>query len=367
MPRRPALAALCERAGVLPDYSEAGTGLRRRVSDPTRAALLAAMGWDASTEAAARASRAAWGAERAARLIEPVAVEPPGRGRRRLRVCVPSEARGPLDWELVVHLESGQELRRAGRTRRRPVLGLPLPGARETGYHRVELTLCDARGSWRAEQRRIAVPARCVGPAEKLGAPGARAFGLWTHLYAVRGARGTGAGEFGDLRRLCRLAGTGGADFVGLNPLHALWNRGAAVSPYAPVSRLYRNDLYLDLEAVPEQADGPDLLAGRRRRNALTRLRAADRIDYDAIRALRRPVLETLHRRFVRRHGGGTTARGRAYRRYRAREGEPLDDFATFVAIAEQRGQRRQSRWPRSSAIATKVAKSSSASPSRAR
>ena len=126
-----------------------------------------------------------------------------------------------------------------------------------------------------------------------------RAFGLIANLYSVRNRAGWGAGDLGDLSRLVDFAADAGAAFVGLNPLHALWNRGEHVSPYLPISRLYRNPLYLELEAVPELAecaparallDSPAL--GRER----ARLASGPHVDYTRVAEARRPLLEQLHR-----------------------------------------------------------------------
>src|SRR5207237_1164793 len=134
-----------------------------------------------------------------------------------------------------------------------------------------------------------------------------------------------------------------GAAFVGVNPLHALRNRGHDVSPYSPVSRIYRNVLYLDIEAIPELAESPEARALLRSDDDVRereRLSAGDRVDYEAVMAIKRPILQLLHARFAATHRGTTDARGRAYTAYLAGTGDSLGDFATFCALDEAASQR---------------------------
>ena len=59
-------------------------------------------------------------------------------------------------------------------------------------------------------------------------------------------------GDFTDLEGLIELAAELGADGIGLNPLHALFDdRPGDCSPYSPNSRLFLNALYIDVEKVP--------------------------------------------------------------------------------------------------------------------
>ncbi|MFG0318712.1 MAG: 4-alpha-glucanotransferase [Planctomycetota bacterium JB042] len=178
------------------------------------------------------------------------------------------------------------------------------------------------------------VPApRAFSPAEA-GAP--RAWGVWTNLYSLRDPRNHGFGDLSDLARLAERAAAAGAEFVGLNPLHALRNGPSTCSPYAPVSRLFRNLPYLDVEAIPELAEceaAATSLASAPLRSRLDALRAADAIDYAAVRRVKLELLRPLHRTFRLRHGAGTTARGREYRAYRDARGPALDDYATFVVL----------------------------------
>jgi 4-alpha-glucanotransferase len=79
-PRR-ALRRLADRLGILPAYAPAGGGPPRRTSDATREALVAAMGWDGSSEAAAARSLRALEAARRARRTAPRAERDADPGR----------------------------------------------------------------------------------------------------------------------------------------------------------------------------------------------------------------------------------------------------------------------------------------------
>lgn len=190
---------------------------------------------------------------------------------------------------------------------------------------------------------------RCVAPRELLGRP--RGFGLWLNLYSLRGRSRQGVGTLSDLAEAVRWAGAAGADFVGLSPLHALRNRGDEISPYTPLSRLFRNPLYLDVEAVPEWRDTPAVrrLAERGARER-ERLDAAPRIDHERVAARQRRLLEGLHRSFRERHAHSDGPRGRSYARFVRAGGDALRDFATFCALddhfAARGGGRDWRDWP---------------------
>ena len=79
---------------------------------------------------------------------------------------------------------------------------MPLPSGLPLGYHRLELEA----GGVNAQLDLIVAPDRCHLPAE-LG-PGARSWGLSCQLYGLRSERNWGMGDFTDLARLARAAGS---------------------------------------------------------------------------------------------------------------------------------------------------------------
>jgi 4-alpha-glucanotransferase len=148
-----------------------------------------------------------------------------------------------------------------------------------------------------------------------------RAWGVSLQLYGVRSARNFGIGDLEDLAQLAELLAGWGADFIGVNPLHALFSADPEqASPYSPSSRQYLNPIYIAVDRVIRADD-----AGKWR-TAVARLRKTEMVDYAGVAALKSAV---LHEIFSRRAGGAE------FDAYCAAEGEALHSFAVFEALSE--------------------------------
>lgn len=365
---RPALRALAARLGVVDAYHDV-EGREVVTSDATREALVAAMGSEAASEDAAERALSALARADVERLIEPVLVWREWGSGRPATSWKPAAFPGARHYRIVLRLEDGGQVEGDGELPDpeehdpRVWRSIPLPLCPPFGYHELSLELSGPGGSRSARQRFVMAPRTAFSPEEALAAArsaghdgvGSRAFGLWTNLYAVRGRAGYGHGNLSQLAALARFTGRQGGAFVGLNPLHAVTNRGLDFAPYSPTSRLYRNVLYLDPEAVPELAESEScrrMLADEALLARRAALESAAQIDHAAVLALLRPIFAALHEVFSMRHRGRATMRGRAYADYCEREGPALLDFATWEAIAESRSapgappDTRWWRWP---------------------
>src|SRR6478609_2995570 len=210
-----------------------------------------------------------------------------------------------------------------------------LPADLPLGYHRMHLS----SGSGESSTVLIVTPP-WLGLPDRLGQR--RLWGLATQLYSVRSQRSWGIGDLTDLTDLAVWsAARHGAGFVLVNPLHAAApTPPMEPSPYLPTSRRFINPLYLRVEAIAE-------FAYVRQRGSIRRARVevqavakrSDRIDRDAAWKAKRRALESVYR--VKRSVG----RELAYTAYRQREGQSLDDFATWCALAEQYGNDWH-QWP---------------------
>ena len=147
---------------------------------------------------------------------------------------------------------------------------------------------------------------------------------LAVQLYGIRSRRNWGMGDFTDLASLIALSAELGAEGVGLNPLHALFDdRPGDFSPYAPNSRLFLNALYIDVEKAPGYKGSPD-------RAVLARVRQSDHVDYEGVAALKWPALRAAFAAFKAAKGTVESAEFAAYRKER---GELLERFSCFEVL----------------------------------
>jgi 4-alpha-glucanotransferase len=234
------------------------------------------------------------------------------------------------DLELV--LESGEVAERR-RVRGGDGRSIGFEAALPLGYHRLLLEA----GSTEASALVIAAPERA--PA----APG-RSWGVFVPLYALRTARDRGVGDLTDLGDLTDwVAGLGG-DVVATLPLLASFlDEPFEPSPYSPASRLFWNEVYLDVNEVPELERSPEAreaLSSSAHRAALEQLRAAGYVDYRAVMAAKRAVLEPMARAIF---DGPSPRRDQLEAHVAANPA--LADYAAFRAACE-RTRSVWSAWP---------------------
>jgi 4-alpha-glucanotransferase len=336
----PSLRVLADLYGVETSYQDA-TGRRRDSSPEAVLRVLQVLGAPVATMAdvpdAVRQRRQ----ELCRRLVEPVVVSWDGRGIT-LSLRLPEGTTCPLACRL--DLESGERRDWSGAWPDLPqvletfqVEGVPyvtrqlsLPEPLPLGRHRLTL---EAQGrAW--ESLALAAPVEAYAPP----AGGRdRTWGIFLPLYALHTERSWGAGDFGDLARLFDWVQARGGGVVGSLPLLAAFlDEPFEPSPYAPASRLFWNEFYLDLEAVPEWRHCPAAQAPEVWREAEA-LRREPLVDYQRQMALKRRVLTEMARRFFAEPGD----RLAAFQRF-LDEHPRAEDYARFRAV----GERLRRPWP---------------------
>lgn len=203
-----------------------------------------------------------------------------------------------VEWDLA--LEDG-----SWRSGRIDVLGgtITLDQAVPPGYHTLVL-------NGRHETFVIASPL-------KASAPRARSWGIFAPLYAAHTHRSWGTGDLGDLLAYAGWVDHYGGGVVATLPMLAAFDDEP--SPYSPISRLYWNEMYLDVTRLPEfRADDVD--AG-----TIAHLQQLREVDYAAVRREKRRVLARCAERFVpEMQFDRYTQRARDYAEFRA-GGDPSE------------------------------------------
>jgi 4-alpha-glucanotransferase len=373
-PEAELLRLLAERAGVASEYHDIA-GTHHVTSDETRRAILAAMGFRVADRGALIEELTAWDNRPWIAGCDPVRVthhgQDPGRWSLHLPCDAPDEARVHVHW--LIHADNGEkrhereegpglpieETRIIG-GRRYVRMTFPLPPELPLGYYDVKAWAQGGGAGAESKFRLIVAPDRCYIP-ESIQ-KGARLWGFALQLYGLRSERNWGIGDFQDLGTLADWAGKLGASVLGLNPLHALKNaKPYHVSPYSPNSRLFLNELYIDVEQVAECKTSPEVqkrLADPAFRAQLEAVRGSEFVEYNAVASAKRAVLDLCYRVFLRDNFEGNepdlkpkTARGWFFHHYVQQEGEPLLQYALFQALEDER-QFVQSRsvvwadWP---------------------
>jgi 4-alpha-glucanotransferase len=341
------LAELAELYHVEPAYEDA-TGKRRQSNPEALLRVLRVLGAPvekpADVPGALRQRRhALW-----QRCLEPVAVAwdgtdadvtlrlpaQPAPGALACRVEL--ESGGVRDWSAAwddLPVDESARVEGIAYEARRPAVPDPLP----PGYHRLTVEA----GGRACSSLLLSAPTRAYVPEED-GRD--KTWGVFLPLYALHTGRSWGAGDFGDMGRVLDwLKERGGGVFASLPLLAASLGEPFEPSPYSPVSRLFWNEFYLDVEAAPEWDRCPAaraLVQTPAFRQEVEALRREPLVDYRRQMALKRRVLVELARCFFAAPGD----REAAFRRFVA-ERPRAEDYARFRA-AEERLRRPWTEWP---------------------
>ncbi len=159
-------------------------------------------------------------------------------------------------------------------------------------------------------------------------------WGLSCQLYGLTSDRNWGIGDLEDLARLTEIAGGLGADFLGINPVHALFTADPErISPYAPSSRLFLNPMMIAPDKVEGYAKVRDTLAPHEAE--LASIRATKLIDYPSVYRVKMAAFEALYARFTSARGDGAKSRRFIFRQFVQDGGEALLAFCLYETLSE--------------------------------
>lgn len=331
---------LASAKGIANEFVDAW-GNPAQVALESKAAMLAAMGYKVDDEVALEAqleqeNRALW-----QRPVDPVLVVRTGEiisFDLRLPIALVNDE---LLWE--VKTESGETVSGSLVAVNGEMVGVAhLDGAEfqsyrvnlttelPLGYH--ELTIKKSARQVLGSMRLIVAPKACYKQEPFVN--GRKVWGPSIQLYCLRNENNWGIGDFTDLGILVENMAKWGAQFVGLNPIHALYPANPeSASPYSPSSRRWLNVIYIDVEAVPEFQQNEALkteVASAVFQQKLVELRAKEWVDYTGVTQLK---VDTLRKVFDAAKLGKNTNRGKAFAAFIAAGGESLKQQAIYDAL----------------------------------
>lgn len=202
-----------------------------------------------------------------------------------------------------------------------------LPPDIPLGYHQIKLT-----SPVEADCHLIYAPEK----ANSLRHAG-KQWGLMVPLYGLKSEGNLGIGDFDNLGTVAEFAAEQGADFIGLNPVHALFPRTPLNrSPYSPSSRTFINILHIAPDLIPEMKDDE---TGRRfikklvESDAAQAARNAELVDYDAVIPLKFEAYQAAFDIFEKLPANH--ARKGAFNAYCGERGDALYKHALFETLSE--------------------------------
>ena len=321
------LRDLARTAGIDADYTS-WRGEPTSASDEAVLAALHALAGDLDLDVAriedAPAAEKELERRKWAEVGPPVAIA--WDGMLELPFSVPAEFDD--DWEVEVTLEGGGVVRAHGRLFELAGDGHAWPGGvvhcirrakvwleGQLGYHAAHWKTAGSEGDCLV----IAAPMRAHNPPGS----GQRSWGVFAPVYGLASTDSGDAGDLATLRQLFDAVHRRGGRYIATLPiLAAFLDEPFAFSPYSPASRLYWNELYLDLRALGSGATPPPI--------------ATPMIDYRGQYRWRRTALDRVAAKVLDDHHSEIDA-------WATRNG--VYDYAAFRAFGEAQRTGWRS-WP---------------------
>ncbi|MEP5728628.1 MAG: 4-alpha-glucanotransferase [Sulfitobacter sp.] len=313
------LAALAELCGILPRFFDLHGG-ERITSPETQRAMLAAEGIDVSNDKAIQDSLAHLRHELDDRWFPWEIIVESG-------IEAPQNFGLGAEWHLCA--DGSEKIVASGEPRDYitvPPLASGIYSLTATASGRTEIVTV------------LAAPRRLPGVADLTGHT--KLWGLNLALYGLRSERNTGLGDFEDLAGICEAAGSKGAGFLGINPLHNMgFCEVTAISPYSPSHRGFLNTSYIALDQIPGLKPASKV-AG------FAKVRKAKSIQYADHKAAHNKALGSLFAKFMKSASASAKAEFEAFK---AEYGEELGEFARFETLSEIHGSDWR-EWPEQTA-----------------
>ncbi|CAH0537826.1 4-alpha-glucanotransferase [Vibrio marisflavi] len=337
---------VADRAGISDHYVSAW-GEDTAVDSSTIIKLLFALGYDANSKESLVKSA---DKKHKTEVLEPVLVVQKGQAVEVALNLGVSARESDFSWQL--NTEQGEVLEgylqsQIVRDERAEGGALVFSISTELGFGYHELLVKRKRRKSPYKMTIICTPESCFK--QEALQNGKKLWGPSVQLYTLRTQHNWGMGDFGDLKQLVAEIASRGGDFVGLNPVHALFpSNPEAASPYSPSSRRWLNILYIDVCSVPEfslSKQAQQMVGSGEFQQRLQKARDSHWVNYTEVAALKMSVLPLLYQEFKTRHLDHNTERAQAFLQFVEEGGASLQYQAAFDAIHAKLSEEGDNVW----------------------
>lgn len=170
--------------------------------------------------------------------------------------------------------------------------------------------------------------------------------GFLIPLFSIRTKNSLGIGDIGDLYPLIDWAAEHGQRIIQLLPINDTSPSDA--SPYAAVSSFAVNPLYIEISRIDEFTKSPSaglLMKEWEADGTIENLKAAKKIDYLAVRAVKMALLAESFSVFCKSDFLKKTKKGQKFNNFIEEEREWLSDYALFRVMKEEFGGKDWRQW----------------------
>ena len=196
----------------------------------------------------------------------------------------------------------------------------------EIGYYHIELSLGDKT----CKSILAVAPEKCYEGALK----DEKLWGFTVQLYSLKSRRNWGIGDFSDLKEFATIAAGVGADIIGINPINTPFHDFPEnASPYASISRLFLNPIYIDVE----KTEGFTEALKKKYQKQIDAVKKTGLIDYTGVYNLK---IGALYELYVKQKKSS-----RAFSAYKKKKGQELHLFALYEAIYHDKCRAKSGGW----------------------
>ena len=172
-----------------------------------------------------------------------------------------------------------------------------------------------------------------------------RKAGVVLPLFSIRTRRDWGIGQITDLPLCAAWLRRAGQRLLQILPPHEL--SPGETSPYGALTAFGVDPIYLDVDAVEDLDPAAiDEALGDEGRRGIERARAAERVDYPAVRELKTRALRAAFDRFYEREWLRESPRAKRLATFVQHERAWLDDLALYDTLRESHGGWGWTTWP---------------------